>query len=279
MLIAAYGNDYYVATPYKFTTTSAQSYTLPDGSSSYRDINGNIAPKFYKLLGADLQYASSPTGFITLRRFEMIERNRYQNPNVTINYSPITNIRYRLSGDNIYLTPAPQSGQTIQLWYAPAPTSLQFILPTSIALNGTIGSLSNTTGLSIGMNVVGNGIKDNTTVSAIGSVSVTFSNSFTLNNPSAILSYYDDSTLMEGIAGWEEFIIIDSAIKVHVKQENDIQPLLVQKQEVVDRIQGMAEGRDIGQAQHVSDAVGANGYDAFGGFGGSGYFDSGSGAW
>ena len=49
-LIAAYGNDYYVAAAYQFTLSQAQGYQLPDGSPNFRDVNGNIAKKFYKLL-------------------------------------------------------------------------------------------------------------------------------------------------------------------------------------------------------------------------------------
>src|SRR5437868_757552 len=60
LLVAAYGNDYYVAAPYALTITGEQFYDLPSN--------------FYKLLGVDLQYSAAPTGWITLKRFEFIER-------------------------------------------------------------------------------------------------------------------------------------------------------------------------------------------------------------
>lgn len=56
LLISAYGNDYYVATQYQFNVTSNQQYPLPNGTPTYRNVNGTTAQKFYKLLGVDLQY-------------------------------------------------------------------------------------------------------------------------------------------------------------------------------------------------------------------------------
>lgn len=269
MLIAAYGNDYYVATPYQFQTNNAQSYALPDGTTTYRSTDGNVAPKCYKVLGVDLQYMSSPSGWVTLRRFEMIERNKYAYPNVAVNYAGYTNLRYRVQGDNLFFVPVPSTGQTVQLWYAPAPTPLQYMLPTVVANLGTIGSLSDTYGLTAGMNVSGLGISPNTTISAVGSLSVTLSGAATITQSSAILSYWDDKAVMDGIAGWEEFIVIDAAIKALIKEESDITALVLQRQELVDRIQGMAEGRDAGQAQHVSDALSANSWSLDGNFGGN----------
>lgn len=275
LLVAAYGNDYQFATPYQFTTTNAQSYALPDGTTNFRDTSGGIAPKFYKLLGLDLQYSASPTGFVTIQRFEFIERNKFGSPNTSANYSGLTNLRYRIQGDNLYVIPVPTTGQTMQVWYIPAPTPLQYMLPVVTASSGTIGSLTDTVGLSVGMNVSGSGVPTGTTLSAVGSLSITVSAAFTATSPSAILSFWKDSTLIDGIAGWEEYIVIDSAIKAYVKQETDYTGLAAQKAEMKHRIESMSEGRDAGQAHHVSDAMSVNswgtGYDGGWGSGGDGY--------
>jgi hypothetical protein len=89
-----------------------------------------------------------------------------------------------------------------------------------------------------------------------------------------IVTAWSDATLIEGIAGWEEFVILDAAIKAQGKQENDTSELQLARQAMVERIHAMAEARDAGQAFHVSDALGANGMmyddDTGGwGFGGS----------
>jgi hypothetical protein len=70
---------------------------------------------------------------------------------------------------------------------------------------------------------------------------------------------WSDSTLVDGVSGWEEYVIVDAAIKAQQKQENDDNPLFRRKMELKTRIESMAEGRDIGQAHHTSDVMGANG--------------------
>lgn len=272
LLVAAYGNEYFFATNYAFGITNAQSYSLPDGTPSFQNANGTQAQKFYKLLGVDLQYSSSPSGYVTLRRFEFIERNKYAYPNTAINWNGYSNLRYRIEGNSLFFIPVPMAGQTARIWYIPAPTSLQFLLPVVTAQGGTICSLSDTTGLAAGMNAFGSGIlSSNTTISTLSSNSVTLSAAALSTNPSSILSFWSDSTTLDGIAGWEESIIIDAAIKALIKQESDFAPLALQKQAMKERIEGMAEGRDAGQAQHVSDVLGANawgGYDGGGDMGG-----------
>lgn len=268
LLVSAYGNEYHVATTYNFTTGQSQLIPLPDGTPAYQNSNGTQAQKFYKLLGFDLQYSASPTGYVTIRRFEFIERNRYANPNIAVNWNGYSNMRYRLEGANIMVMPQPMAGQSARIWYIPAPTSLQFQLPVITANGGTIGSLSDTTGLSAGMNAAATGtLAANATISTLSSTSVTFSSSALTTSPSSIISFWNDSQTLDGISGWEEYIIIDAAIKAQIKQEGPFEPLALQKMAMLQRIEAMAEGRDVGQAHHVSDALGCNNA----GWGGSGY--------
>lgn len=280
ILASAYGNDYYVAKPYPFTTTSAQNYALPDGSPSYRDADGNQLPKFYKLLGLDLQYSASPTGYVTLQRYEFIERNKYAYPNTATNFNGYTNLKYRLQGDEIYLIPIPMGSQNLRAWYIPAPTNLQFVLPCSTTANSSTISLTDTTGLTAGMSVAdspeGTYIPTGTVISSVASTSVVLSNAVTLTKSSMIVSFWNDSTLLEGIAGFEEVVILGSAIKAMIKQESDYQGLADQYNEAVKDIESLAEGRDAGQAHHVSDAMSVNSYGGYqgsdSGFGSGGLF-------
>lgn len=113
LLVQKYGDNYYVADPVTFETDGAsQQYALPNGT------NFSGAPVFYKLLGVDLQLANQNDSFVTIRPFNFSDRNRYAVPNFQSFYG-VTNLRYRLNGDNLWLTPIPASGQTIQIWYVP----------------------------------------------------------------------------------------------------------------------------------------------------------------
>lgn len=274
LLIAAYGNDYYVAAAYQFSLTNSQSYSMPDGSTNFRDINGNIAAKFYKLLGLDLQYQASPNGWVTLKNFQFIERNKYAYPNTTTNWNGYSNLRYKIQGDALYIVPIPAQGQLAQAWYAPAPTNLQFRLPAyTNSGSNVIGSMTDTTGLTVGMNISSNFIQGiipaNSTITAVGSTTVTMSNSAQSTQSATIFSAWNDATLMEGISGWDQFVIIDAARKAMSKTEFDASDMKQERDAMLGEIQAMAEARDAGQAFHVSDVLGANAWGCDDDMGGS----------
>lgn len=267
LLVAAYSNNYYIAQTYQFITNQAQAYPLPDGTGNFLDTTGSTAAKFYKLIGVDLQYSASPNGWLTLRNFNWIERNRFAMPNTQTNWVGYTNLRYTINGNNLYLAPMPQSGQVVQVWYIPAPKALQYMLPCGLTLSAKVATLTDTTGLQIGMNVYGNGILPNTTILSVGTTSIIVSNSVSATYASSILSFWSDSAQLDGIAGFEEYCVIDAAIKAQIKQEGDYAPLAGQKADIKQRIEAMAEGRDASQAFHTSDVLGANGYWSDGGWG------------
>lgn len=262
-LVSAYGNDYYVASLFQFTVGSSQYYPLPDGTLT--TIGGSsVAPPFYKLIGVDLQYSASPTGWVSLRRFEEAERNKYSLPNTSVNYLGYTNLKYRISGSNIEFIPIPIANQIVQLKYVPQPTPLQFI-PICSTTNSsqTVGiDSANIGNLSVGMNVYGSGIQTGTTISSINTNALTIQVSLAATATSSAVPLYcwTDAASLDGVAGWEEFIVIDAAMKALVKEESDISALAIQREEITRRIESMAEGRDIGQAHHVQDVLSMNGY-------------------
>lgn len=106
LLAMSYGDDYYVAPPYTYTTSqNVQDYPLPKDH--------------FKLLGVEVALNSGdPNSWVTLRRFEFIQRNLWNYPNVYTFYG-ITNLRYRVMGNNIRIVPVPQGGQTLRIWYVP----------------------------------------------------------------------------------------------------------------------------------------------------------------
>lgn len=269
LLIGAYGNDYFVSPAYRFVTTNSQTYALPDGTTTYQDSTGSTASKFYKLIGVDLQYSGSPNGFVALRNFNFIERNKYAYPNSTVSFRGYTNLRYRMQGNNLFISPIPQVGQTVQVWYIPAPTPISYMLPVTSLLSSTSVTISETRGLSAGMNVVGDNIPQGTTVLSVATLSFIMSSQATSSRVNTIYSFYDDSTSIDGIAGWEEYVIVDAAMKAKIKNEEDISALAMQKEEMKKRIESMAEGRDSGQPFRVSDTLGANNFggDGFGSYG------------
>lgn len=176
ILVQKFGDDYYLATPYQYLTSNQQQfYPLPDD--------------FYKLLGVDVALNNGdPNSWVTLKEFNFIQRNLYNFPNVYTMYG-ITNLRYRLMGDNLEIVPVPSGGQTIQIWYAPRVS--QLINPTDI---------------------------------------------------------------VDGVSGWEEYIVADMCIKMLAKEESDISIYAAQKQMLLKRIEEAAENRDIGEPQTVSDS-------------------------
>jgi hypothetical protein len=176
ILVQKFGDDYYVATPYQFTTDGTNdTYALP--------------ADFYKLLGCDAQYngAGSTNGWITLRQFMMAERNSYTLPNYQAFYG-ITNLRYRLRDDNIWFIPVPAAGQVCRIFYIPRPAALTA-----------------------------------------------------------------DADTVDGVSGWEEYILLDAAIKCMVKEESDPSAFAAQKMAVLQRIESAAENRNAGAPQTVSD--------------------------
>jgi hypothetical protein len=117
ILIQKFGNDYFMAIPYTYTTSGtvdpvskASLYPLP--------------PDFYKLMGTEVALnPTDPNSWVTLKKFEFIQRNLWNFPNVYTFYG-VTNLRYRLNGNNLMLVPIPSSGQTVRIWYAPRPNQL-----------------------------------------------------------------------------------------------------------------------------------------------------------
>lgn len=69
--------------------------------------------------------------------------------------------------------------------------------------------------------------------------------------PNALLA---DTDVIDGVSGWEEYIVIDACIKAKAKQEDDVQVFMAQKSAMLKRIEDAAENRDIGDPEVVSDS-------------------------
>lgn len=193
LLVTTYGEEYYTATAYTFTT---------DGTNQLFD----LPSAFYKLLGVDLALANSQDSFVTLKQFKFNERNKFSVPNIQTVWGA-TNLRYRIHGSKIMFNIIPAAGQTIKLWYIPKMTNLVL-----------------------------------------------------------------DADTLDGVSGWEEYVITDAAIKMLNKEESDITALALHKAELLKRIQDSAPNRDAGMSQTVSDtSMGADEWPYNSGVGGSGW--------
>jgi fibronectin type 3 domain-containing protein len=117
-LLTTVYEDYNIAPVVQFQTDGSATYDLPNGS------NYSGAKSFYKLMGVDVGIANNTNGWVTLKKFNFIARNRYVFPQITSTYMGVFNMQYRIIGDKIMFIPTPQAGQTMRLWYIPRMSSL-----------------------------------------------------------------------------------------------------------------------------------------------------------
>lgn len=63
-----------------------------------------------------------------------------------------------------------------------------------------------------------------------------------------------DSDSFDGINGWEEYVIIDAAIKMRVKEESPVQELMIAKQDMLSRVLQASAARDSAEPSRVVDS-------------------------
>lgn len=63
----------------------------------------------------------------------------------------------------------------------------------------------------------------------------------------------DNDVTTIGHSGWLEYVIVDAAIKALQKEESDVSVLMARKQELKDRIEAIAQNRDQGEPDTISD--------------------------
>lgn len=123
LLITVY-EDYYCAPPIQFVADgNTYLYALPNGSNTFLNANNTAQtvtpPPFYKLLGVDLALNNAVNAYVTINKFNFIDRNRFVYPNTASTIYGVFNLQYRVMGSNIEFIPTPSAGQAIRLWYIP----------------------------------------------------------------------------------------------------------------------------------------------------------------
>lgn len=128
-LIVSVYEDYFLAPPIELVSDGVTyQYPLPNGSNTFRDANNpNVfitPPAFYKLLGCDLALNNAVNAWVTINKFNFIDRNRFVYPNTASTIYGVFNLQYRVMGNQIQFIPTPSAGQAIRLWYIPRMTQL-----------------------------------------------------------------------------------------------------------------------------------------------------------
>jgi hypothetical protein len=62
-----------------------------------------------------------------------------------------------------------------------------------------------------------------------------------------------DGDTLDGVNGWEEYVVVDAALKAKDKEESDVSVLAAEKAALVGRIEAEAENRDAGAPATVAD--------------------------
>lgn len=129
ILIQKFGDDYFVTTPYSYTTSGTIDPT-------YQQSVYPLPNDFYKLMRVEVALnPNDPNSWVTLREFQAIQANLWNYPNVYTFYG-ITNLRYRLWGSQLAIVPIPSAGQTIRILYSPRPNQLLNDTDTVDAISG-----------------------------------------------------------------------------------------------------------------------------------------------
>jgi hypothetical protein len=116
-LVTVY-EDYYMAPALVFTTDGSDEYPLPNGGN-YLDGSGNPAPACYKLTGVDCGLSQNNNAWVTLQKFDWLDRNKFIYPQVQNTFMGVFNLAYRMIGDRIKFIPTPAGNQYLRLWYIP----------------------------------------------------------------------------------------------------------------------------------------------------------------
>lgn len=140
-LLVTLDEEYYIATPVIFTTDGASFlFPLPDGTIQFTNAitgaTGFVAPPAYKVTGVDLGISAGNNAWVTLDRFQMIERNKYVYPQVTSTFMGVLRCKYKILGNNLMFIPPPAGNQQVRIWYIPRLTTLAALTDVCDGISG-----------------------------------------------------------------------------------------------------------------------------------------------
>ena len=237
LLVSKYEDDYFLSSSSISVTSGTASYSLP--------------ADFYKARGVDLVINTDQS--TPLQRYVFADRTR----DSLVRYA--RDVRYRIQGDKIYFAPAPSSN-TATLWYTPKPQTLQSVTPTGISRGSTTTWTVPSTHTFVADDKV-NAITfsadaynvEQTISSVTATTIVTDLDSSGLSDPTIYGTL--ESMFNFFNSGWQEYLELDSSIKILVKEESDVSPYLILKAQLRDRLEGIAELRDSGEPARVTNVA------------------------
>jgi len=237
ILVSKYQDDYFL---------TSTSITVTSGTSSY-----SLPSDFYKARGVDLNINTNQN--TPLQRYTFADRTR----DSLVRYA--RDVKYRIQANNIVFAPSP-SNNTATLWYIPHPRKLQSVAPTGISRGSTTtwtvpATHSFVAGDKINaINFFATNYNVEQTVSSVTSTTVvTDLNSSALSDPTV---YGTLESMQDFVnAGWRQYVSVDSAIMMMLKEESDISGLVYVKQGLLERIEIMAEDRDSGEPARVTNVA------------------------
>ncbi len=131
LLITSYEDMFASSFVYINTNGTTQLYPIPDGVSNFfggswpsTSSAGAPSSALYKVTGMDLGVNTSNNAWVTLVKFNFIDRNKYVYPNSTSTIYGVYNMAYRLMGNFFDVIPTPAGNQQIRVWYSPKLTSM-----------------------------------------------------------------------------------------------------------------------------------------------------------
>lgn len=261
----------YYSTQYDVTVSDQTGFTIPDD--------------FYKLMGVDLYIANG--NYVTLNKWNFNERNAVNNANIIPLYWYSNQVLYRLMGNRVLLLPKSNANGQYRLWYikkaldmvvgVAGTLTLQDLLYTAVDVysDGDLISIEYTGGGTAGaevVTVVGNaisvqiesGVSTNTQIktaidlvsAATDLVSVSIIGDGTTVQTTVSATNLSGSVVQvdcDGVNGWEEYIVVDAAIKCLTKEESETAVLERDKAFLLKRIEAMASNRDAGKPEKITD--------------------------
>ena len=230
-----------------------------------------LPPDFQAVLGCDVFPNSGQSACFTILPFNIHDRNKYSyglgNALINVTWS---NIRYATQDNNlIFIPPQGNLPGNVRLLYQKGPPILCQNLPTAwvATTNYTIGALvyspiTPTNGITYNQTFQALNTGTSGTLPAWNVPGTTTDNNIVWVATSPASQY---ATSFDGIAGYEEIPVLECAIKMGLKQEEDVSGFLSQKDRLVKRINLTIRDRNAGDPQCISPAWGnysGNGWDS-----------------
>ena len=257
ILTSKFGDNYALNTYTLTTVPGTYLYQLPYD--------------FLNIISVDVMNGAIPIA--GLRPYNVHERNKYS-MGTTMVYPlyGFTNLEYQLQGQNISFIPTTANlPTTLRIQYTPCAPILVAALPSSWA-----ATTSYAQGALVSFSVLSSGVTTSQTFYALNAgvsgggapswnvpgITTDASITWAYQGPTSLFA-----TTFDGISGWEDFVILDSAIKCAVKQEMDVSALLPQRAQMVQRIEWASANRQAGDAKTLTPGWGQM-EGGFGGWGG-----------